>query len=461
MIKWKDYYQILGVDPDCSQEEITKAYKYRAFVFHPDRIPEKMRRQATEDFKELNEAYRVLKDPQQRARYHSEWLKKNSRQEKTLPKPKPVIEPSTIICKNAEPGKIIRKSFTIRNDGGPYTKISFSNPKSWVRIVNWVPYSNEEELPLKVDLEIELDEWGKEYVEHIFVKLDEEVTQITIKLQGKPKPVPVYEEKAPNNIKTVSSYSYSSPVTSFRSSRKGILIFLGLVCLIIFFVIRFSVIRISRGHSPLPQSQPRPVFSFTTIDLARHIMGKNFLGMEETIRFLKVSKAEKKAMAKLTKIPFSEETLRHCKDTHVLVLDLGISILDLSKRLRMRFDSLAYSEGNKQAFARCTEACRWRLIKKEAVPNSFNKNWEEQLILLNKDEEVPEARQVAYMAVLYHLTNGEILFNDAWVRTRSPASNGAHVLFAYTMDGFEFTIHLSDYDDRREDDIGLSSFQQF
>lgn len=62
----KDYYKILGVSKDASQDEIKKAYRLLAFKFHPDKNKEKG---AEEKFKEMNEAYAVLGDPQKRRQY--------------------------------------------------------------------------------------------------------------------------------------------------------------------------------------------------------------------------------------------------------------------------------------------------------------------------------------------------------------------------------------------------------
>lgn len=65
-MKYKDYYQILGVGRDASQDDIKKAYRRLARKYHPDVSKEKG---AEEKFKELGEAYEVLKDPEKRAAY--------------------------------------------------------------------------------------------------------------------------------------------------------------------------------------------------------------------------------------------------------------------------------------------------------------------------------------------------------------------------------------------------------
>ncbi len=62
----QDYYQVLGVAKNASDEEIRKAFRRLAFQYHPDR---NKNRDAGEKFKEINEAYEVLRDPDKRAAY--------------------------------------------------------------------------------------------------------------------------------------------------------------------------------------------------------------------------------------------------------------------------------------------------------------------------------------------------------------------------------------------------------
>lgn len=66
----KDYYGILGVPENTSQEEIRKAFRKLAFQHHPDKNPGK-EKQAEEKFKEINEAFGVLGDSQKRQQYDS------------------------------------------------------------------------------------------------------------------------------------------------------------------------------------------------------------------------------------------------------------------------------------------------------------------------------------------------------------------------------------------------------
>lgn len=64
----KDYYQILGVPRNATSEQIKKAYRKLAMQYHPDRNPGK-EQWANEKFKEINESFSVLGDPQKRRQY--------------------------------------------------------------------------------------------------------------------------------------------------------------------------------------------------------------------------------------------------------------------------------------------------------------------------------------------------------------------------------------------------------
>lgn len=72
--KRKDYYKILGVDRNATDDEIKKAYRKRALVHHPDRhanASDNDKKEQEQKFKELGEAYGILSDPKKKARYDS------------------------------------------------------------------------------------------------------------------------------------------------------------------------------------------------------------------------------------------------------------------------------------------------------------------------------------------------------------------------------------------------------
>ncbi|MCC6191842.1 MAG: DnaJ domain-containing protein [Anaerolineales bacterium] len=66
-MNYRDYYQVLGVKKGASEKEIKSAFRRLAQQYHPDKNPGDKR--SEDKFKEINEAYEVLGDPQKRAKY--------------------------------------------------------------------------------------------------------------------------------------------------------------------------------------------------------------------------------------------------------------------------------------------------------------------------------------------------------------------------------------------------------
>jgi curved DNA-binding protein len=68
-VKFRDYYEVLGVPRTASADDVKRAYRQVARKHHPDLQPASERASAAERFKEINEAYEVLSDADKRARY--------------------------------------------------------------------------------------------------------------------------------------------------------------------------------------------------------------------------------------------------------------------------------------------------------------------------------------------------------------------------------------------------------
>jgi len=71
--KKRDYYQILGIGKEASQDEVRKAYKKLALKWHPDRnnTSEEQKKMAEKNFRDINDAYSVLSDTQKKQQYDS------------------------------------------------------------------------------------------------------------------------------------------------------------------------------------------------------------------------------------------------------------------------------------------------------------------------------------------------------------------------------------------------------
>ena len=63
----KDYYAVLGLEKGASDDEIKRAFRKLAIKYHPDK--NQGNKEAEEKFKDINEAYQILSDPEKKARY--------------------------------------------------------------------------------------------------------------------------------------------------------------------------------------------------------------------------------------------------------------------------------------------------------------------------------------------------------------------------------------------------------
>ena len=162
---------------------------------------------------------------------------------------------------------------------------------------------------------------------------------------------------------------------------------------------------------------------------AAEIMGKNVFGIAEAMKYYKV-KPTKKELKELEVVPFSEEKLRAYAATHILVADFGLSVMDVWEQhgelFYCRMDPW-YGNRCEAKWARKRVKAQWRLLRKTAVPDSFNKYLSEQEALLTKEEEVPEAREMVYMVIEHYLATDEMLFWSGYVRTKNLSGDGRRI----------------------------------
>lgn len=194
---------------------------------------------------------------------------------------------------------------------------------------------------------------------------------------------------------------------------------------------------------------------------APEIMGKNFFGIEEAEKHFGVTPS-KRQLAYMAEIPFSEDVLTECKDTHILVACVPMAIVairaktanvKLPPKHRMFYQQDWYDSNT---VGNDVGALEWHLIRKTSVPESKSKTWQEQQELLDrKIDETPEANVMVYTIIGHFLATGERLFEKEYVRTRTLAPDGSRVLVGvFGAGGLVVNLWRDVY---RDGSVGLSS----
>lgn len=158
---------------------------------------------------------------------------------------------------------------------------------------------------------------------------------------------------------------------------------------------------------------------------ARKILELNFFGVEEAMKWFGVNPTTED-LAKLAKIPFSDEMLRKHKDTHILVAVFPLSIVEVRER------AIQITEEGETPFTeRCwyknrVFACNrgeagWSFVRKTPRPSGCKLRIAPTIVseisLVQEDVEgVPSARVMVYTIIGHFLATRERLFTNIWVR---------------------------------------------
>jgi hypothetical protein len=188
---------------------------------------------------------------------------------------------------------------------------------------------------------------------------------------------------------------------------------------------------------------------------AQNIVGDNFLRVEDVAACFKARFTEEQ-LAALADVPFDEAKLQACKDTHILFPGFPVTILQIRSRMpKGAFRSYKDAWYNGEDFARKDKVeARWYLLRKDAVPNSFGKYYNDQRALLSASETVPRACEVVFGTMLFFAVRGVKLFQTYYVRTVSLSGAGVRFGVGY-FGGFGLGSHS--WHDNAYYDVGLAS----
>lgn len=188
---------------------------------------------------------------------------------------------------------------------------------------------------------------------------------------------------------------------------------------------------------------------------AQGIMRKNFLGPDEVFQYLKVPYTEEQ-LIELGEIPFAEGTLRKCKNTHILFAGYPLSLLDLKiMKSNLFYNQIWYKYKEEEFASEEKVELKWYLIRRDCIPESTSKDWQEQLAMLKEDEEIPRACEIVYMIILYYLARNDRLFKTFYTRCQDVASDRCRVCVGgFVRAGL---LIYSELEDRIHDDLGIVS----
>jgi hypothetical protein len=191
---------------------------------------------------------------------------------------------------------------------------------------------------------------------------------------------------------------------------------------------------------------------------AQSILGTDFITPEEVTEVHPgIIYADEHLTFLMETIP-SEEDLRWCKDNSYAVMSAPPNPIALLSVRALRVGHFYSKTGGwyvDEKFVSNDKTRRgWLAVRKEPVPNSTSKTWDEQNKLLSSVEDVPNAAEMAWFITTYFEVRGVCLFGNVYVRTSSVSSGGSRVYVGnFDQSGLGIYTYLSNY----HDDVGVSS----
>lgn len=171
----KDYYLILEVSPQASQDEIQSSYRRLAMIFHPDMAGNDRQKEYFEEkFKDINAAYRVLSDPAERAQYDAKHQHKGDVLE---------VSPSVIDFGTLIPGEGAVRSFLLDYAGDPgQLELNIPPSNSWMDLGNIVSVNPPDTFPIQVEVKVNSEGLaaGQKYSDVLEIRLGKNIKKVAV-----------------------------------------------------------------------------------------------------------------------------------------------------------------------------------------------------------------------------------------------------------------------------------------
>jgi len=166
-------------------------------------------------------------------------------------------------------------------------------------------------------------------------------------------------------------------------------------------------------------------------ELARTILGKDFISPEKIMNLCRSITYTSKQLAKFRKTIPLQEILEWCRDNSCMLVagpNRPMSLFDICAIKKNCFYSgTGRWYFNQKFFQEDKVETRWYIICKSSAPESIYKNWEEQEVLISNIETVPNAAEFTWAIIAYKAVRGVYLFSEISVRTLSLDLYGNHI----------------------------------
>jgi hypothetical protein len=196
-------------------------------------------------------------------------------------------------------------------------------------------------------------------------------------------------------------------------------------------------------------------------ELARLILGDDYITAEEVANAYGVTYTDEQLEHFADTLPDTQTILWLRANGYMLVAGMPtemniLQVRELDNKVFYSKTEGWYAE-SEQKFAREDKvACgEWLEIRKEEVPNSLRKTWDEQQDLITEVEHIPNASEVSYAITAYFKVRGIYLLRGKYIRTSSVSADGNHVFVGnFGKDGLRVD---NCWDDLRYDNLGVAS----
>lgn len=183
----KDYYQILELTPEATQEEIQTKYRKLTMVFHPDYASNTRQKEYFEEkLKDINKAYGVLSNPAERKIYDSQFKAQKHKQSEIFEVSPRIVDFGTLV-----PGEG-KSSVIILDYVGKSEKLKFDPPScSWLKFGKITKLNPPEKLPIQIELVANANGLtaGRNYSEILLFGIGNQVAKVSVILKVQDNPI--------------------------------------------------------------------------------------------------------------------------------------------------------------------------------------------------------------------------------------------------------------------------------